>query len=140
MLGTVVTPYLVWIKIGLIVLALTSLIGVLWYVTRTFKERDRLLADQGKLQTELNIEKQKLIVAVEQLNIWQDTVKKMNESVRNIKIQSDTYIQGIENEKIPVADAGASVAFILPGVPTGPHMPGYADYSSGRIRPAAAPR
>jgi len=41
--GTVVNPYLLWIKIGVAVLAVSAIIGGCVYVRSVFHERDTLL-------------------------------------------------------------------------------------------------
>lgn len=139
MFGSLVGPYLLWIKIGAAVVVLAMIVGIAIYVRSIFRERDELLSEKTRIQNELVSEKQRLLVTLEQLQIWQNTVKKMNESIRNIKIQSDVYVQGVENEKPPVVPVGSAIPFIVPGVPDIADMPGYKNYSTYRIRPAAPP-
>ena len=129
---TALNPYLLYVKIGLIVLLILSILGAAWYVKATFAEKDRLLGEKAQLEFSLATEKQRVAVAMEQLKIWQDTVAKMNAAVKNIKIQSDTYITGTENEKAPEFNGRKSIPFIVPSLPASSGMPGYANYSSSR--------
>ena len=132
------SPYIIWVKVGVAILILSLFFGVVWYIRSVFIERGELLLERGKLQLEVTIEKQKNVVAMEQLRIWQDTVAKMNAAVKNIKIQSDTYIQGIDNEKAPEFNGRSSIPLIM-SVPSN-SMPRHADYSSGRVCSTITPR
>jgi hypothetical protein len=135
------SPYLLYIKLALIALAIAAVVGVCWYIKSVFAERQTLIADKTKLEFSLQMEQQKVVVAMEQLKIWQDTVAKMNAAVKNIKIQSDTYIQGIDDANKPTFDGThSSIPFILPAMSTGTTVPGYANYSASRVRAAATPR
>lgn len=128
------TPYLLYIKIGLIALAVLVIIGLGWYVKATFNERDKLLTEKATLTLQVAQEKANATAAMEQVTMWRTTVEQMTKAVRNIKIQSDTYIQGVENSEKPNVAAGAHVPFIVPAMSTNPILPRFEGNSSGRVR------
>jgi hypothetical protein len=133
---TAVNPYLLYIKLALIALAIAAVIGVVFYIKHTFSERDALMRDKAQLEFSLATEKQRVAVAMEQLKIWQDTVAKMNAAVKNIKIQSDTYIQGVEDAKTPDYADGTVIPFVLPASSARTSLPRFENVSAGRRRSA----
>lgn len=132
LISSTVNPWLVYIKIGLVVLAVCAVLAGVLYVKKTFSDKERLIAEKAQLEFSLATEKQKVAVAMEQLKIWQETVAKMNAAVKSIKIQSDTYIQGVEDEKKPAFDGRESIPFIVPAVSSVSGVSGFANHSSGR--------
>jgi hypothetical protein len=129
---------MLYIKIGAAVAFLMFLLGIAYYVRSVFQERNSLLGDKAALTFQLATEKQKVVVAMEQLAIWQDTVKKMNEAVKNIKIQSDVYIEGVDDAKKPTFNGNTPIPFILSGMAGLPRTAGggYENFTSSR-KPSA---
>jgi hypothetical protein len=122
------------IKLAAAGVALATILGIGYYIRHVFDERDRLATELVTARAEVITANTRLQLAVEQAKIWQDTVAQMNKAVKNIKIQSDVYIEGIENEKAPVIPAGGSIPLILPTSATVPRLStGYADYSASRV-------
>lgn len=138
--SSVANPYLLYIKIALVVLAFASVIGVCWYVKSVFSERQELIAEKAKLELSLQTEQQKVIVAMEQLRIWQETVAKMNQAIKNIKIQSDTYITGIEDNEKPTFNGNSGIPFIVPTISISKHLSGYANNTTSRASASPTPR
>jgi hypothetical protein len=131
-----VNPYLLYIKIALVAVALAAVIGVVLYIKHTFSERDKLMQEKAQLEFSLSTEKQKVVVAMEQLRIWQDTVAKMNAAIKNIKVEANTYIEGTENAKPPTATNGTILPFVLPSNTASGSLPRYTAPSSSRKRAA----
>ena len=124
-------PYLFWGKVAGAVLAVAAMAAVVWYIAHTFSDRNRLLVEQGKLQTQLLTEKQRTAVALEQAKVWHDTVVKMNQAVKTIKVNSDVYIQNVDDAETPIVPDTGTIPFI---VPTASDTAGYGfiGYSAGR--------
>ncbi len=125
-------PYVLYIKLAAVAVALLSVIGVCWYIKSVFNDRERLVADNAKIQFELTSEKQKVIVAMEQLKIWQDTVEKMNRAIKSIKIEANSYVEQTLKETKPVIPAGGSVPLLLSGNTAAATMPRFTAFSTAR--------
>ena len=131
-------PYLMWIKIAGYGVAVIALITICWSIRNAYRERDELEISQGVLRAQLITEQQKVIVAMEQLKIWQDTVEKMNRAIKNIKVEANTYVEQTLKEPKPVIPAGGSVPLVLSGVSANSTMPKFEAQSTSRVRPNAA--
>jgi hypothetical protein len=131
---------MLYIKIALVAIALAAIIGVVWYIKATFTEKERLVGEKARLEFQIQQEQQKVVVAMEQLKIWQETVARMNAAIKNIKIESNTYVQGIDNEPSPEFNGRKSLPLILSTMSTSPPVPGYANHSSSRTSTTTPPR
>ena len=112
-LGSLAMPYLLYIKIGLVVVVLVALVGMGLHVRSVFNERDELLVDQGRLQTELTVEKLKYTSMLEQYEQISAMNKEIIEAVKHVKIKSNIYIDKVEASPLPAPAAGGSV--FVPG-------------------------
>lgn len=108
-LSNLATPYLLYIKIGAIVLILVAIIGAGLYVKSVFAERTTLLSDKARLETELTVEKLKYQAMLGQYEQISAMNKNIIEAVKRVKINSNVYIDKVEATPLPAPAAGGTV-------------------------------
>lgn len=133
-------PYLLYIKIGAIIVALCGPIGVGLYVRHVFNDRSRLQAENGTLATKLSIEQAKYLSLMTQTNQILEMNQKIIEAVKRVKINSNIYIDKVEAAKLSAPVAGGTV--LVPGgmpkaLPGNAGLPIFESYSANR--PGAKP-
>jgi len=131
--GTVVNPYLLWIKIGVAVLAVSAIIGGCVYVRSVFHERDTLLVEKAAIQKQLK-DTQDSIIADKKLQ------EGIANAVKNIRVVSNNYIQSVEDAPPPVVVDGGTIVLVPAGVPQAvPALRVFANVSSNGNSPVAPP-
>jgi hypothetical protein len=126
-------PYALQIKIGLICLTIIFLGWVGWHEKGI---RDDL-ANQKKA-TEAAKAATKMYA--DAWNNNQQLQKEITDAVKQIRVESNTYIDRVETAAPPVVPDGGSIVFIAPGVPvSNTGLSGFAGYSAGRTGATATP-
>lgn len=130
-----VTPYWLYIKIALIVVAVAGLIGSGIWFRGVLAERDDL--KKAKALAEATTK-----MYADAWNRNAQLQEAITNAIQKIRVESNTYIDRVEAAAPPVVPAGGSIAFIAHGVPVPAlsGVSGFAGYSAGRASPAAAAR
>lgn len=140
-IGDAINPYLLYIKIGVLVIAVCGVIGISWYIRHAFADRAKLQVETGRLRSELVVEKQKydgLLLQTEQIMAMN---QKIIEAVKRVKINSSVYIDRVEAAKLSVPVAGGTV--LVPGgmpqaVPANGTLPIFHGYTANRAAALSA--
>lgn len=120
-------PYLFWIKIGAATIVVGMILGSVWYVRSAFAERDSLRVEKTTLTQKLDLQVAQTAIITTQFNSYIQLQKETVEAIKKIKVQSDVYVQGVEDEKKPVSVDGAPIAFIPAGLPRASNLSGTAN-------------
>jgi len=117
-LTDVINPYLLYIKIGAVALVVAALFfGGAW-VRGVFAERAQLKDKIELLELDKRRAEQQAADAIHQRNEYIKLNREIVDAIKKIKIQSNNFIQTIENDPAPVPPAdGGALPFIAPGVP-----------------------
>jgi hypothetical protein len=102
-------PYLLYFKIGGILVGVIAIAGVLWWVTSAFNERGRLRTDVAIKASQ--IEGYQAAMARE-LKLRED----INEAISNIQITTNNTIKNIDGAKAPTAANGTAIQLVPSGV------------------------
>lgn len=131
---TAVSPYILYVKLFLIATAIAAVVGAGWYVKSVFDDRRDLLGKVAATEYALGVEQQRVVEAQRQVAAWQQMANDINKAVRTVKVQSDTYIQGVENATMPDLPDGTIVPFVLPASTAAGSLPRFANVSTGGKR------
>ena len=136
----VVNPYLLYIKIGAIILALGALIGTGLYIKHVFNDRQRLQNENGALSTKIATEQEKYQNLMKQTQQIMEMNTKIIEAVKRVKINSSVYIDKVEATRLSPPVTGGSVlvpAGLPKALPGNTGLPIFGNNSS--IRSIAEP-
>jgi hypothetical protein len=123
------------IKLAVALVAVITLIGTGIWFRGVVAERDELKKSKALSDATVKI----------YADVWNSNAalqKEIINAVKQIRVESNAYIDTVEAAAPPVVPAGGSIAFIAPGVPV-PAAAGlsrFAGYTAGRTGPAAPPR
>jgi hypothetical protein len=123
---TPLTPYLIWIKIGLA----TLVVGVILWAGIWFRG---VLSDRDKFEKERNDAIKTSTDLIENRNQELKLRGEITDAIKNIKVNSNTYIRNIENSTTSSIPDGVTVVLIPGGVPeTLPDMPVFSNGTASR--------
>lgn len=113
-----ISPYLLYIKIGSVVAVVVGIFsGGIW-LRGVFAERAELRDQIELLELDKQRAEQRALDAIHQRDEYIKLNREIVDAIKKIKIQSNTVIQRIENDPVPVPPAdGGALPFIAPGVP-----------------------
>jgi hypothetical protein len=128
-----INPYMMWIKIGAVALLVIGLCWLGWH-------EKSIRADLAEQKQATEAAKATTKMYADAWNRNQQLQKELTDAVKQIRIESNTYIDRVETTAPPVVPAGGSITFIAPGVPmSNAGLSGFTGYSTGRASAAAAP-
>jgi hypothetical protein len=126
------TPYIVQIKIALIVLAVAGLFGSGVWLRGVFAERAALRLSETQARATAQM-------YTDAWNRNEQLQKGIVDAVKNIWVQSNNYISAVESDPPPVVPDGGTIMLVAAGVPkTATSLSGFKNNSSGRTSAAAA--
>jgi hypothetical protein len=131
-IATTFNPYLLYIKIALVVLLVAGLAWIGWH-------EKSIRADLDKYKAEAALQKASAEMYAQQFNSYIQLNKEIADAIKKVRVQSNTYIDSVEVSQPPVADGDNFVlipAGVSKAVPAS-NVPGYKNYSAGRT--GAAP-
>ena len=113
-----ISPYLLYIKIGSVVAVVVGIFsGGIW-LRGVFAERAELRDQIELLELDKQRAEQRALDAIHQRDEYIKLNREIVDAIKKIKIQSNTVIQRIENDPVPVSPTdGGALPFIAPGVP-----------------------
>lgn len=126
-------PYMIYIKIALVVAAVG---GLIWFGAHEANIR----ADLKAKTAEVELSKATVQMYADAWNRDVQLKKEIADALKTIRIQSNNYIETIETSAPPAAPDGAIIQFIAPGLPTAslPGVPVFPNRSTGRTTAGAA--
>ena len=125
-------PYILQIKIGLIILAVVGLFGTGLWLRGVFAERAALRLSEAQA-------KETAKMYADAWNRNEQLQKGIADAVKNIRVQSNNYITSVESDPPPVIPDGGTVVLVAAGVPeTSASLSGFKNNSSGRTSAAPA--
>jgi hypothetical protein len=138
-LTDVISPYLLYIKIGAVVAVVAGIFsGGIW-LRGVFAERSELRGQIELLELDKQRAEQRALDAIHQRDEYIKLNREIVDAIKKIKIQSNTVIQRIENDPVPVPPAdGGALPFIAPGVPEALPPTDPAGHPADRTGPSAA--
>lgn len=138
-LTDVISPYLLYIKIGAVVAAMAGIFsGGIW-LRGVFAERAELRDQIELLELDKQRAEQRASDAIHQRDEYIKLNREIVDAIKKIKIQSNTVIQRIENDPVPVPPTdGGALPFIAPGVPEALPPTDPAGHPADRTGPSAA--
>ena len=134
-----ISPYLLYIKIGSVVAVVVGIFsGGIW-LRGVFAERAELRDQIELLELDKQRAEQRALDAIHQRDEYIKLNREIVDAIKKIKIQSNTVIQRIENDPVPVPPAdGGALPFIAPGVPQALPPSDPAGHPADRTGPSAA--
>lgn len=134
-----ISPYLLYIKIGSVVAVVVGIFsGGIW-LRGVFAERAELRDQIELLELDKQRAEQRALDAIHQRDEYIKLNREIVDAIKKIKIQSNTVIQRIENDPVPVPPAdGGALPFIAPGVPQALPPSDPASNPADRTGPSAA--
>lgn len=134
-----ISPYLLYIKIGSVVAVVVGIFsGGIW-LRGVFAERAELRDQIELLELDKQRAEQRALDAIHQRDEYIKLNREIVDAIKKIKIQSNTVIQRIENDPVPVPPAdGSALPFIAPGVPQALPPSDPASNPADRTGPSAA--
>jgi hypothetical protein len=133
-LVTSLNPYWLYIKIAAIAIIVIVLFSLGIWIKGVFAERDKLRISeaQAKATTEMYAK-----AANDNVKLQEGIAN----AIKNIRIQSDTYIEGVDNGKVPAYVDGTTIQLIAGGMPKAvPSLPTFSNSSTSRTATNAPPR
>jgi len=125
------TPYLLYIKIGLIALVVAAITGTGLYIRHVFNERAALRLSEASLKAQVTTYQESAIAN-------QKLQEGITNAIKNIRVQSNTYVQKIDSSPVPALDNGTAVTLVAGGVYTTPSLP-FVNRSTAHRRAVPAP-
>ena len=122
------TPYILAIKIGLIVLAVGSLVGAgIWF--------RGVLAERDTLKTQKALAEATTKMYADAWNRNDQLQRGIVDEIRKIRVQTNNYITAIDSSPAPKVADGVTFQLVSPGLPqtyTLPSLPQFANNTSSR--------
>ncbi len=144
LLTSAIEPYLLYLKIAAVIIAVAAVIAGGFYVRHVFNDRARLQTENGSLSARLVVKDQQM----EALQAGYERVARMQEEIQHaiakVKIDLRSDIQSIDTAPPPSAVDGAAVVLVpgglLPRVSVRDSLPGFDNHSTCRTGAPPASR
>jgi type II secretory pathway pseudopilin PulG len=114
---------LIYLKISLVVIALIAIVGLYWWISGTFAERDRLKISEAVKTVQIQ-QYQEAMAANIKLN------EDINNAISKIRVTSNNYIRSVDTGKAPDVPDGTRIQLVAGGLPSSSGMPTFANYST----------
>lgn len=135
-----INPYLIYIKIGAVLVTAGLLIWAGVWFRGVLAERDTLKSVQEEQRRKVDEANHRAALAEAAQQQYQQTIREVVDAVKRIRIQSNNYISGIETAPAPDVPDGGRVVLVPGGMPSlDAALAAFGNHSAGRAaaHPAA---